>query len=1367
MAVTATASEEARPAAEISLPAGIAWLAERLSEGDAGTTGLAVALNTFRFWSGQGTTLGGVRLSHGAREWATRELSEFERDQAERQGRTLSESVARGLARGEASGALIAPGRAGELARVAEHRSNVSAGLMSSLAAGGDERVRLSATAFATGLDARKLTLEEWPAEELSGMLAAEYETTRRLAEALAPGTTAGQAYAATGGAAGQAAYAAGARRVKAKGRTGKDVKDPEFEKLHPRAPKGRVGGGTWIQKGEGYGESGPSGHVTQLQTRLNELFPDTPIRMDGKFGDATERQLKKFQETYGLEETGVLDPTTVEALRNPPPLTVAQVQAQEKAAETSKSSRSRSSRSKSGGGSSSSGGTSGGSSSGGASGGSAGVGSDEREVSFGGKSFAVPKESLTPAEGHQRGENEVTVTVDGKSYHVSRDDLRSVGGKGDGKGKTTKKKGGPSESEIHTVQDLLDQLGFDLSAKGVTGKMDAATRVAIQRFQREHDLPANGRITPSLVAAIREALSKSKKKRNDPYAQEAIMREASFQQGGTYQPYGGAAPFLPAQAGRWPVGTQPPNLREADAWAACENCVHFWHGPKRCSLYGWPVDGNDLCDSHATVSPEDARRSRRIEDARGAETEAREAGDVDAYIRAKALREALTDLREQSAYAERLHPRGRSGRWIKKLGNMRVGTTIDVGGGLSVKRARGNHWTLQTPDSTRGVSDVGQAAAEIERHEAAHGVTPRTTSTGPAVPGVGGLPPGETAGFTRRSTSRPYTRDNPTRRFFDSAQAAIRQGREWRKSPGENSTASETVIRSKAESAQRVLDMIASGELRAEPHDLAAALERMNRAGGDIDRPVIQGQLEVIQGLALGRLPRKRMVTAPRRAAVAEEPPSVLDQLTAIRPGGTGKVEGFKVRRDGETFAIYQGTTPLGPSTFDTPRTRDVKSGTAREVARHIGGEVEAELGRMRERARSQADEALLRGDSRRGYRSPFAGRASLSLSAIPDEWAVRHGYAERVTTHKESFLGYERDAYGGGGYRPKRAVETIRWKPGLDPERVLLHYLGGVRPPENFPEGSRAAQQFEYPGRGKAKAKNKAERAALITKLTQALRARAVGDWDGYGLALQEACELRKHVSDEDLVEVEMKADIQEVKSSAYPSLERVPGKQNWVDRAGGLPSLIERVAKHLHYERGYEIGRSIATAVNWAKKMCSTGTAFGGKVKVKGASQAAACKAVAQWEAKKAKGRLKEAEALVEAAEHPFFPTLEEALELADLMEEKMQEYYMLDERLEDAVARRSAAAAAGDASEFTAALEEERALREAVLTAAGRKHIAKSNFVFPEKAPGSGSYPIHDRAHGANALARSAGKPEAAAVKRKVCSRYPDLPACKED
>ena len=89
-------------------------------------------------------------------------------------------------------------------------------------------------------------------------------------------------------------------------------------------------------------------------------------------------------------------------------------------------------------------------------------------------------------------------------------------------------------------------------------------------------------------------------------------------------------------------------------------------------------------------------------------------------------------------------------------------------------------------------------------------------------------------------------------------------------------------------------------------------------------------------------------------------------------------------------------------------------------------------------------------------------------------------------------------------------------------------------------------------------------------------------------------------------------------------FPSglLNRSP-KLNWVERAGGLPEYIERIAAHLHFEGGKSIGTAGATAVNVVKKMCATGDLnFPGKQNVNPGSRAAACAAVAQWEALKAR-------------------------------------------------------------------------------------------------------------------------------------------------
>lgn len=70
-----------------------------------------------------------------------------------------------------------------------------------------------------------------------------------------------------------------------------------------------------------------------------------------------------------------------------------------------------------------------------------------------------------------------------------------------------------------------------------------------------------------------------------------------------------------------------------------------------------------------------------------------------------------------------------------------------------------------------------------------------------------------------------------------------------------------------------------------------------------------------------------------------------------------------------------------------------------------------------------------------------------------------------------------------------------------------------------------------------------------------------------------------------------------------------------------------------------------------------------------------------------------------------------------------------------------------------------------LNERKLTTKARKKLADKSFVFPEKK----GYPIHDRKHGANALARVSqfGTPEEQdKVRKAVCSKYPNLPYCQK-
>lgn len=99
--------------------------------------------------------------------------------------------------------------------------------------------------------------------------------------------------------------------------------------------------------------------------------------------------------------------------------------------------------------------------------------------------------------------------------------------------------------------------------------------------------------------------------------------------------------------------------------------------------------------------------------------------------------------------------------------------------------------------------------------------------------------------------------------------------------------------------------------------------------------------------------------------------------------------------------------------------------------------------------------------------------------------------------------------------------------------------------------------------------------------------------------------------------------------VKSAVYPSLDRDPkDPSNWVDEAGDLPKYIERIAKHLHYERGFTISHAIASAVNTVKRWARKGRVakYGdpNNMHVTAVTQAQAAKAVAEWEAKKAMAR-----------------------------------------------------------------------------------------------------------------------------------------------
>lgn len=92
-------------------------------------------------------------------------------------------------------------------------------------------------------------------------------------------------------------------------------------------------------------------------------------------------------------------------------------------------------------------------------------------------------------------------------------------------------------------------------------------------------------------------------------------------------------------------------------------------------------------------------------------------------------------------------------------------------------------------------------------------------------------------------------------------------------------------------------------------------------------------------------------------------------------------------------------------------------------------------------------------------------------------------------------------------------------------------------------------------------------------------------------------------------------------EVDSRTLPDIPNKPGKTNWVEQSGGLPSYIKRIAKHLQAS-GHSPGSAIATAVNTVRRWAAGGTvtAHGGPT-VSAKTQAQAAAAYAEWKAKAA--------------------------------------------------------------------------------------------------------------------------------------------------
>lgn len=103
--------------------------------------------------------------------------------------------------------------------------------------------------------------------------------------------------------------------------------------------------------------------------------------------------------------------------------------------------------------------------------------------------------------------------------------------------------------------------------------------------------------------------------------------------------------------------------------------------------------------------------------------------------------------------------------------------------------------------------------------------------------------------------------------------------------------------------------------------------------------------------------------------------------------------------------------------------------------------------------------------------------------------------------------------------------------------------------------------------------------------------------------------------------------------------PKIPNKPGKTNWVEEAGGLPRYIRQIAEDLIDKHG--VSGAIRLAVGIVKRWCKGGGNVTAKTRTK------ACKAVAEWEEKKARAKAKKSldvEALL-------IDTLEKAAEITN--------------------------------------------------------------------------------------------------------------------
>lgn len=128
--------------------------------------------------------------------------------------------------------------------------------------------------------------------------------------------------------------------------------------------------------------------------------------------------------------------------------------------------------------------------------------------------------------------------------------------------------------------------------------------------------------------------------------------------------------------------------------------------------------------------------------------------------------------------------------------------------------------------------------------------------------------------------------------------------------------------------------------------------------------------------------------------------------------------------------------------------------------------------------------------------------------------------------------------------------------------------------------------------------------------------------------------------HLMGRDDLASQVWADLPGVKAAGHISLDRSP-KKNWVEATGQLPAYIQHIANALHTEKGVPLSRAIPMAIATVKRWAAGGD------DVKPDTKTKAAKALAEWEALKAKAAAKRGEKTAGPAVEVTFEELQAQL------------------------------------------------------------------------------------------------------------------------